>query len=1482
MRIQGRYEIRDIIGEGGMGIVYRAEDLKLRAEVAIKTIRNPQDPASFELFKKECEVLSKLNHANIIDIRDFGEYDDNGVIRPYLVMPLLAGMTLDKVIEKHPGRLTPERVVDMMVQACRGLQAAHDKKLIHRDLKPSNVFVSDDDTIKIIDFGIAHLVDQRSTVGGKGTPYYMSPEQISMGKLSPESDIFSLGVICFETLTKRKPFGGVTLDDIFHNILHVAPPSASEFNPAVPQLLSQVIHLAMAKQPNYRYGSAREFAECLQKGVRNEPIDRFDPATLAPRLRRIQRALNDSDYEDALEMLNALEAEGYLHPETSSMRKQANLALRTRRVNQLLESARRYFERQEYELALDKLQQVFAEEPNHPEGIKLREAADEHRRTEQYNKWITVAEEHLQNFSFARAREAAERARNMETTERAIQLLADIDTRERKYQEASKEKERLFQSVAEHKLRGELTQAVEKVQRLISLNNLAPEKTPDRGAAYENLFNEVRTERDAFTGAINEAKRLLKSQDYAAALAVCDEFLVKYPNHPVFNDLRLEVGERQQRDLSEFIAKVESEAGSEPDLDRRVAIYEKALERYPDEPNFARALRIAGERREAIYSHAHSARNKEERGQYAEAVNHWETLKALYPNYPGLEIELDRARRRLEEQQREEERSSIVAEIRRRLAAEDLVEAAALASGSLADSPNDPEIKTLSDIAARRLEKATQAASFIESGRAAIKQNNWETAIKELRTAHETGERQALAKALLIDALVSYSRSLIDTDAAKAAELAKEAYQLDANNPKATAQFKAVSERDREQQVTALLNQVRNAQDRGDSAGARSLLEKGAEAFPQEPRLAQYWKALREADFEKVKDLRQSLSQAAKQPEELKTVIAEIQSLTSWHKSDPRFLEVANLAGQESARLEKALASQPMAAAAAASAGHTSHSPGLPKPAPVLPSQASNKPVEKPVAPATKPDGMRASAIVPPAEIAAALNKKTPRKAVAPLSPPVKSSALQTKLLVGMLAGLTGILGLLAFFVLHPNPPAPKPQAAVPSPRPVEAQVLPAVPQLPTAISFEVPDDFSVEFNGKQVALQERKLPVTLDAGSFPLTIKDRAMQMFKATLVFNPDSGLTITAPENTAPMFVTVTELKGTSVRVFGPKLADVTKWTDAPIHDAKSILPGESVQLELPSDASKIFVAYYDKSPYEVPLYTADGEANKNLVKIHVYDTSKGAIILSGLPAGAVVTCSSTRANGAPLKGEVRTGRDFIPFYGYLGKYSCQISAKGRKTLTQIVEVQKWQRTIPISLATDLGSINVSGAVDAVIFLDGAPYKKADSEGTLVIPDLEPKSYRIQAKKGDVLSDEGSVTVQSGRPKDWRPTFKQVSPAPARVAVDPTPVVAPKPQPPPPQKPVKPSTRSVDLSCFATEAADGGYKKIKSGSCGPFPGRFGFDAKWRKLAVVGVGGLEGLEGSQELGRRQGLHLHGDADLVELGLDRLRLARVKRHRDN
>src|SRR5712692_7982706 len=190
-----------------MGVVYKAYDKVMKREVAIKTLLDIKNPAALELFYKEWRVLSTIVHPNIVGIYDIGEFEQNDQARPFFVMPLLEGVTLDKLIREH-SPLLGESGVEIIVQACRGLQAAHEKGLVHRDVKPSNIFVMDDASVKLIDFGIARLVSRESRTGLKGTVYYMAPEQFQLKPSTALSDIFSLGVVCYEVLAPRRPFQG--------------------------------------------------------------------------------------------------------------------------------------------------------------------------------------------------------------------------------------------------------------------------------------------------------------------------------------------------------------------------------------------------------------------------------------------------------------------------------------------------------------------------------------------------------------------------------------------------------------------------------------------------------------------------------------------------------------------------------------------------------------------------------------------------------------------------------------------------------------------------------------------------------------------------------------------------------------------------------------------------------------------------------------------------------------------------------------------------------------------------------------------------------------------------------------------------------------------------------------------------------------------------------------------------------------------------
>ncbi len=258
--LSSRFRLLERVASGGMGEVWAATDLVLERKVALKLTR-PQrleQQAVAERFKAEAQYAAKLSHPNIVEVFDFGEHED----LKYLVMEFIEGPTLEELLVTD-GPLTGDRVRTVLVQLAGALARAHENGIIHRDLKPANVIVSPDGYAKLMDFGIAKDEDaQTDTLPGAvlGTTYYISPEQALGQRVTPRSDLYSLGVLGHELLTGAKPFDRGT--PIATALAHVADPPP-QLPPGVPTDLAEVIMACLAKEAEDRPGSAAEVAELL-------------------------------------------------------------------------------------------------------------------------------------------------------------------------------------------------------------------------------------------------------------------------------------------------------------------------------------------------------------------------------------------------------------------------------------------------------------------------------------------------------------------------------------------------------------------------------------------------------------------------------------------------------------------------------------------------------------------------------------------------------------------------------------------------------------------------------------------------------------------------------------------------------------------------------------------------------------------------------------------------------------------------------------------------------------------------------------------------------------------------------------------------------------------------------------------------------------------------------------------------------------------
>ena len=842
-KIQGRYEIKSVLGEGGMGVVYRAYDpAPMNREVALKTLLQFSDEMSLRLFYKECHVLKSMSHPNIVEIFDIGEFEDDGAQRPFFVMPLLRGQTLDTLIQKASHRLTVDRVVDIITQTCRGLQAAHEQGLIHRDLKPSNIFVMEDDSVKIIDFGVAHTVDGRSraTSSAKGTLLYMSPEQLEFKPVSPQSDMFSLAIVCYEALTRRKPFKGATEEEVRNAILKNIPPPASEINPAVSDTISRVIHKAMAKRPRYRFESAREFGEMLQKALRNQPIELFDPSRILPRLQRASKALECGDDQLASDIVGELEAEGNIDPQLTLLRMQIDQLVWRRTIAQLLESARARYEEEEDPLALLKIQEILELDPNNVAALGLKSKIDDRRSEYQIEKWLHLAREHIANHAYSHARAALENVLQLRSNEiRAVRLLSDIEADEKRYLELRQQKAQAYQSALNSWKNGEVSEALSLMGRVLELDRQgADNSSSETSAAHQNFYNQVRSEHDEINNGYAEAQRALTGGDYAKARKICEEFLLKYPNHALFQAFQFDIQDQQRQQLSALIAQVDRKLEGEPDLDAKVNLLRESLLNHPGEEHFERSLRMVTDKRNLVNTILARARAHEEQGQISEALGDLEILRTIYSPYPGLQFEIERLQKRREQQSRDASKARWVEQVDRQLDLGSYPRGLELVREARVEFPNDTELVELEKLANQGLERAAQAERVLAEGQELCRQGNFDKGLETLRQAETLDNRNPVIRATLRDNLVEWAQVLLQSDWRAAELFATQALEIDPNHALAHSIRSQTQDRKREEVVVEYASQARRLQAAGDLEAASAEVSKGLSLYPTEQRLA--------------------------------------------------------------------------------------------------------------------------------------------------------------------------------------------------------------------------------------------------------------------------------------------------------------------------------------------------------------------------------------------------------------------------------------------------------------------------------------------------------------------------------------------------------------------------------------------------------------------------------------------------------------------
>ena len=301
----GKFEILDVLGQGGMGTVYRARDPVLDRLVALKTVSADvvSSPDALARFQREARAAARLQHPNIVTIFELGESEGS----PFIAMELLEGRDLAEAMNP-PGKLALAEKVQIVSEVCRGLDYAHKRGVVHRDIKPANIRILHDGHVKLVDFGIARLGESNLTQTGivLGTPSYLAPELLSGGRVDHRADLWAVGVVLYELLAGRRPFQAPTFVGLAYRIVHEPLPPLDGAALGLPAELPSVLSRALAKDPGARYPDMAELAAAIERAAGVTPGE----APLTPEARsrearehlgEARRLLGQNDLERALE-----------------------------------------------------------------------------------------------------------------------------------------------------------------------------------------------------------------------------------------------------------------------------------------------------------------------------------------------------------------------------------------------------------------------------------------------------------------------------------------------------------------------------------------------------------------------------------------------------------------------------------------------------------------------------------------------------------------------------------------------------------------------------------------------------------------------------------------------------------------------------------------------------------------------------------------------------------------------------------------------------------------------------------------------------------------------------------------------------------------------------------------------------------------------------------------------------------------------------
>jgi serine/threonine protein kinase len=746
----GKYEVLGELGHGAMGIVYRARDPMINRLVALKTITTgvADDPELLQRFYREAQSAGGLQHPNIVTIYDMGQADE----LPYIAMELVEGENLEQLIARH-AELPITLKLDYAMQACRAFDFAHKRGIVHRDIKPGNVMVSKEGTVKVVDFGIARVLETSRTQTGMliGTFAYMSPEQYHGEHADERSDIWSFGVLFYELLTHQRPFAGPTPASLMRCICDVEPTPLSKLLAGCPEELERTVSKMLSKSPSERYESMEDVLLDL------DPICRaLQSQSVGGLLDHSRRLLDQGSFAEARDLARqAFQLESG-NPQARALLEQANAGLKRiqnrPKAQQLVEKGQAFLEQGKLQEAKVAAESALNLDSSFSPAEDLRRAIQvEVDRARLIAEWLDAARQYLaeglpddaesllakileieplnaqaeilqqqvekektERERSRRVLAAVKQAQELWTRrdyDECIQLLEDLSQEFPGQEEVS----RLLETVREDRLGQQKQQGLEDARRhltarryeeSVALLEQLQADFPDEleikkllAAAREDLAEEQKQQKLA------GARGLIATQSFAEALALLDSLAAAHPEDHGVIKLREHVQREQEKQSKAERVRVELDAlkklMGEKKYPEVIAKAADLLKEFPSEPNFMRLAEFATSRQASIEKELLFDKILQQARAFFKAGRFEETIRAVQDGqkrFPAnaellaLQAESETQQRKLQVRQQIEQR---VREIRVKINREELSDAVNLAKQTLVTLGPDTDLSHL-------------------------------------------------------------------------------------------------------------------------------------------------------------------------------------------------------------------------------------------------------------------------------------------------------------------------------------------------------------------------------------------------------------------------------------------------------------------------------------------------------------------------------------------------------------------------------------------------------------------------------------------------------------------------------------------------------------------------------------------------------------------------------------------------------------------